>query len=256
MTRTFCLLALLLLIVPAALRAQDEVSCAEQRTQLDMNQCAAIEFARVDSVLNVVWQEVIGEVEEHRVPMLRQAQREWIQLRDAECTFQAAEFEGGSMAPMVFANCLTFQTRERVAYLRRVLPDSYGHRLHSEVMETTYRLFNAMYERDVAALAELLHPRAIIVGIAPGGEAQVRTVEEWLRMMGQSREVLEERIQGARVEIDGDLATLWAPYDFYRDGRFSHCGTDAFQFVRQNGAWKLIAVTFTRRTTQCGGPQS
>lgn len=255
MTRTFCLLALLLVFAPAALRAQDEVSCDEARTQLDMNTCAAREFARADSILNAVWQQVIGEVDPELAPLLRQAQREWIQLRDAECAFERAEFDGGSMAPMVHSFCMAMQTRERTAYLRRVLPDSHAGRLHSEVLETTYRLFDAMRERDVAALTELLHPRALIAGIAPGGETQVRTVEEWLRMLADSREVLDERIRDARVEIDGDLATLWAPYDFYRGGRFSHCGTDAFQFVRQDGAWKLIAVTFTRRTTLCDGPQ-
>lgn len=256
MTRTLCLLVLLLLAAPASLAAQGEDPCDQSRTQLDMNQCAAMEFARADSVLNAVWQEVIGEVEPDLQPLLRQAQREWIQLRDAECAFERADFEGGSMAPMVHSFCMTMRTRERTAYLRRVLPDSQGDLRRAEVIEATYRLFEAMRDRDAGVLAELLHPRAIIVGIAPGGEAQVRTAQEWVVMVAESREVLDERMWDARVQIDGDLATLWAPYDFRRGGRFSHCGTDAFQFVRQDGAWRLIAVTFTRRTTQCDGPQS
>lgn len=55
----------------------------------------------------------------------------------------------------------------------------------------------------------------------------------------------------AEVRIDGGLATLWAPYEFHLGERFSHCGIDAFQFVREGGAWKMIAITFTRRTTGC-----
>ncbi|HEX2081634.1 MAG TPA: lysozyme inhibitor LprI family protein [Longimicrobium sp.] len=251
MSRTLRLLALPFVFIPAFLAAQDEDLCDATRTQLDMYRCAALELAEADSVLNTVWQQVIGEMDPERAPLLRQAQREWIQLRDAECAFERAQFEGGSMAPMVHSFCMTMRTRERTAYLRRVLPDSQGDRQRAEVIDAAYRLFQAMRDRDASVLAELLHPRAIVAGIAPGGETQVRTAPEWLRMVAESREVLDEQMWDARVQIDGDLATLWAPYDFRRDGRFSHCGTDAFQFVRQNGAWRLIAVTFTRRTTPC-----
>jgi hypothetical protein len=63
-----------------------------------------------------------------------------------------------------------------------------------------------------------------------------------------------ERIWAPEVRIDGNMATLWAPYDFHLGRRLSHCGMDAFQFVREGGAWKLIAVTFTARTEGCEPP--
>ncbi|HEU0299802.1 MAG TPA: lysozyme inhibitor LprI family protein [Longimicrobium sp.] len=251
MTRILCLLALPFVFTPAALRAQDDVSCDEPRTQLEMNQCAAREFTRADSILNAVWQQVISQVDPDLAPPLRQAQRAWIQLRDAQCAFDRAEFEGGSMAPMVHSFCMAFHARERTAYLRRVLPDSHEVEQQAEVEAAAGRLFDAMHDRDTVALGEMIHPRALVAAIAPGGEAQLRTAEEFILAVAESRQALREEIRDARVEIDGDMATLWAPYDFYRDGRFSHCGTDAFQFIRQDGAWKLIAVTYTRRTTQC-----
>lgn len=55
----------------------------------------------------------------------------------------------------------------------------------------------------------------------------------------------------AEVEVSGDLATLWAPYDFHIGERFSHCGFDAFHFVRQDGAWRIAALTYTVQTSGC-----
>ena len=47
------------------------------------------------------------------------------------------------------------------------------------------------------------------------------------------------------VRIDGPVATLWAPYDFYSSVEFSHCGTDAFQLAKTPEGWKVISVSYT-----------
>jgi hypothetical protein len=76
----------------------------------------------------------------------------------------------------------------------------------------------------------------------------------WAGAVGRRPEPLVERIWDARVEVSGDIASLWAPYDFYVGGRFSHCGDDAFHYVREAGRWRLISVVFTRRQRPCEGP--
>ena len=61
-----------------------------------------------------------------------------------------------------------------------------------------------------------------------------------------------ERMWNPEVRIDGDLATLWAPYDLHYGGEFSHCGIDAFQLVRgEDRRWRIVSVAYTRRTTGC-----
>jgi hypothetical protein len=118
------------------------------------------------------------------------------------------------------------------------------------VSEIANQLFAAMQAKDTAALRTLMHPRAQIVSIASSGVG-VRSADEWIRGLTRIPDELIERMWDPEVRIDGDLATLWAPYDFHLGERFSHCGIDAFQFVREGGAWKMITVTFTRRTTGC-----
>lgn len=44
---------------------------------------------------------------------------------------------------------------------------------------------------------------------------------------------------------------VWAPYQFYYKGKFSHCGADSFQLVRINGKWKIQYLVDTRRSQGC-----
>ena len=117
MIRTLCLAALLLACTPALLAAQDEGAeaefCPKGRTQLAMNNCAAAELARADTLLNERYQQLLRTMEPERVEALRAAQRAWIRFRDAECDFQASEVAGGSMERMVHALCLAHLTRKR-----------------------------------------------------------------------------------------------------------------------------------------------
>ena len=128
------------------------------------------------------------------------------------------------------------------------------------VVAAAQRLFDAMQARDTTAILGLLHPDAQIVAVAPSGAVRVSPGQEWARSLAGVAEELRERIWTPRVESDGALATLWARYDFHLGDRFSHCGTDAFQFVRDpapaqagGSAWRLLVVTFTMEVDGCPG---
>jgi uncharacterized protein YecT (DUF1311 family) len=49
---------------------------------------------------------------------VRQAQRNWVALRDADCKVPYDIYEGGSMARIDSANCVLGHTAERVLQLR------------------------------------------------------------------------------------------------------------------------------------------
>ncbi|HEY4150385.1 MAG TPA: hypothetical protein VGM41_15710, partial [Chitinophagaceae bacterium] len=57
----------------------------------------------------------------------------------------------------------------------------------------------------------------------------------------------DERIQFETIRIDGALAIVWAPYQFFYNGKLNHCGADSFQLVRSNGKWKIQYLIDTRR---------
>jgi hypothetical protein len=63
----------------------------------------------------------------------------------------------------------------------------------------------------------------------------------------------EERMPAPAIEIDGDIAMAWGDYVFLVDGKVAHCGVNHFDLVREAGAWKVLNITWSRRTTGCPG---
>lgn len=63
---------------------------------------------------------------------------------------------------------------------------------------------------------------------------------------------LDEQITFESIKHDGTLASVWTPYKFYARGKFSHCGNNSFQLVKQNGIWKIQYIIDTRSKDGCG----
>ena len=54
-----------------------------------------------------------------------------------------------------------------------------------------------------------------------------------------------------QVRVHKDIAAVWAPYDFWLDGTFSHCGIDSFELVRTPSGWKLTGGIYTVEREGC-----
>ncbi|PVY71159.1 lysozyme inhibitor LprI family protein [Pectobacterium versatile] len=110
----------LFFVLPTAQAAA--LDCNNANTQLDMNQCAVQEYKKVDGELNRLYQNVVKRVviEEHKA-LLKSAQRKWIAYRDADCEFQTFPTTGGSVHGMVYSQCLTEKTAERVEEFKTML---------------------------------------------------------------------------------------------------------------------------------------
>jgi hypothetical protein len=61
----------------------------------------------------------------------------------------------------------------------------------------------------------------------------------------------QERISDPAVEVDGDIAMVWAPFVVRVGGKVSNCGVDHFDLIRDNGGWKVMNLTFSSRITGC-----
>jgi hypothetical protein len=101
--------------------------------------------------------------------------------------------------------------------------------------------------------ADVRLPRLVSDGMVLQRDTEIRVfdLEQFLEIVGQAAEPLEERIWDPHVHVDGPFASLWAPYDFYVGGRFSHCGHAAFQYVLRHQTWWLVSETYTVRVDTC-----
>jgi hypothetical protein len=118
----------------------------------------------------------------------------------------------------------------------------------AEVLVTIRAALSTLGDRNVAAHRELFLPAATVISVTEGdGEPTtlVRTLEESINSIAAVTVPMEERIWDPEVRVDGGVAIAWAPYDFYIDASFSHCGHDAFQLIRTDRGWKLASIVYT-----------
>ena len=123
------------------------------------------------------------------------------------------------------------------------------------VRSAVNQLFTAMKDADSALLVSSFADSAILQTIIEkNGKVVVKTdaVGDFAAQVAKmEKNILDERIKFDVVRIDGALAMVWAPYQFYYKGKFSHCGVDSFQLIRINGKWKIQYLIDTRRRQGC-----
>ena len=124
-----------------------------------------------------------------------------------------------------------------------------------EALAVVYRLFDGMRARDRATLESVFHEKARLMsagsrdGAPTVGETPIDGFIE--SIVTSEGAILDERLYSPEVRVDGNLATVWVEYDFFRGEEFSHCGYDAFQLAMTSGGWKIIQITDTRRREGC-----
>jgi len=124
------------------------------------------------------------------------------------------------------------------------------------VKQTINHLFTSMKNGDEKGVLECFADSAIMQTIArdKSGETVVKDeiVYRFAALMGNiPKNSVDERIVFDVVKVDGALAMAWTPYRFYRNGQFSHCGTNAFQLVKIKDKWKIQYLIDTRRKQGC-----
>lgn len=115
------------------------------------------------------------------------------------------------------------------------------------VLAPIHAMFAGMSARDAAAIRKPTLPGGVMVLMRNGKPMQM-TFEDFATRVGvPGKEKTEERIHDPLIRIDHDLAVVWAPFDFYVNGKVNHCGTDLFNLVRQDGQWRIASVADTSR---------
>ncbi len=134
---------------------------------------------------------------------------------------------------------------------------SYSQQPEAEVKSTIDILFDGMRSNDSLLIKTALHENCTLQTIQRDKDANVTIaktdIRTFVKNVGTKREgvQLDERLSGYEIMIDGDMAIAWTPYSFFVNNNFSHCGVNAFTLIRDKNSWKIIAITDTRRKTDC-----
>lgn len=111
------------------------------------------------------------------------------------------------------------------------------------------RLFDALAAGDDALLRSVMDP-SVVMHFSETRDGQTTlasaTVDGLAERITSSPERLIERIWDPVVLVNGPLATVWAPYDFYAGEALSHCGIDAINLMNTPDGWRIVALSWTR----------
>jgi hypothetical protein len=124
------------------------------------------------------------------------------------------------------------------------------------VMKPIDGAFAALESGDSAELMPHVYAEGRVTGVGSfaGGFTGMRS-RSWTEYAARMKkgDGFKERITNPDIRIDGDIAMVWAPFTIERGGKIVACGMDHFDMIRENGAWKIMNISFSSRTKGCPG---
>ncbi len=112
--------------------------------------------------------------------------------------------------------------------------------------------FIAFHAKDTIGLKQVCHSDIVLRTVAntkDGHRLQTENFKDFLKSIATIPTNLKifEKLIDYKVEIDGNLAHVWTPYEFYVNDKLSHIGANAFTLYNDNGKWQIIHLIDTRR---------
>lgn len=128
------------------------------------------------------------------------------------------------------------------------------------VMKPINNLFDGMTKGDSALVRTAFMDGATFASIGPdkNGNPTFKRgdLNKFVTAMGTPHQgVYTEPIWNVKIDIDGNMAQVWANYAFYIDQSLHHCGVDAFQLFKGSDGWKIYNISDTRQQEGCDIPK-
>jgi Putative lumazine-binding len=120
------------------------------------------------------------------------------------------------------------------------------------VVATVQKFFDTMASTDVAEARRILLPDGRFFAVRDDRpEPRAATMQAYLDGLATRKQNYRERMWEPEVRIHGAIAVVWTRYDFWIDGKFSHCGVDAFDLVKTPEGWMIAGGVYTVERSGC-----
>ncbi len=127
----------------------------------------------------------------------------------------------------------------------------------TEIKHIIETFFEGLHKGDSIMLKSTLHKDVKIQTTSTNKEGQkilkTDSREKLLIAIANKKpaHIYFEKLLSYDIKIDGNLASVWTPYEFYFNEKFSHCGANSFQLFNNNGKWEIIYLVDMRRRESC-----
>lgn len=122
-----------------------------------------------------------------------------------------------------------------------------------DVQKTVEYFFEGFHQKDTTKIKSVCADKIILQSISEsvskGNKLSDETAKEFYKSIASipSSMKFHEKILSYTIQIDGTMAHVWAPYEFYLNDKLSHSGVNTFTLFKEKDAWKIIYLIDTRR---------
>jgi hypothetical protein len=137
------------------------------------------------------------------------------------------------------------------------LPRPAGHQAGEEaaVLAAMDRYMHAISANDLQQMAAMQTPDGMTYRAratkGAGMEIAGQPNSYWVDPARNDGRAVRERYWSPTVLVRGSIAVVWAPYEFWVDGKTSHCGVDVFDFLKIQGEWRVSNSMWTVEPDAC-----
>lgn len=114
------------------------------------------------------------------------------------------------------------------------------------------QIFDAMRAGDAETIKALVLAEAPLDRISPNKPVHHGQLSDWVDWVatlnpGQA----DEKIFDVVIQIEGPLATVWAPFTIAIDGELTSCGVNHFTLIKAEDEWKVAYLIDTHTPEKC-----
>ena len=123
-----------------------------------------------------------------------------------------------------------------------------------KILETVNKFLLVLETGDTALAKEILVDEGSNFSIREDGESyKVRFTDykTLIENLPKTKDKYREVISDPKILVHKNIAVLWAKYNFFIDGKFSHCGVDSFSLIKSEGKWKIASIIYTVEKKGC-----
>lgn len=123
-----------------------------------------------------------------------------------------------------------------------------------DVLKPLRLMCDGLVKKDARLIQDQLLPGGMATQIRNGKPVQMHFdfFDARLKSLFEASDArFEETLYHPTVNIDHDVAVIWAPYVFTVNGKMDHCGTNIFTLYRKDGRWLVSNVADTGRQDSC-----
>jgi hypothetical protein len=123
---------------------------------------------------------------------------------------------------------------------------------NEEVKQVVVTFFKGFHAKDSITMKSVCADKMILQSISEsskGNQLKNDSAQDFFRSIATIPNTIlfEEKLLDYSIQVDGAMAHVWTPYEFYLNNKLSHKGVNAFTLFKDNGLWKIVYLIDTRR---------